>query len=85
MNKEQLSEEARIMCTHCIVARPDGTCKNENIEIETQNKLAEEGECTNARIRGLRGWSSRPKGCGKVPARRRKEGEIWISKIDGST
>lgn len=83
MNKEQLSEEAGIMCTHCIVARPDGTCKIKNIEIETQNELAKEGECTDAKILGYR--SSQSKGRGKIPTRRKRLGDgRWISEIPKS-
>lgn len=51
---ERLSEEAKRMCRQCSNrSEYDASCSVLNLRIARQNKSAEDGECTSARITGL--------------------------------
>lgn len=49
---EKLTQEAMRMCVKCTLRAFDGTCSIEGRSINTQNELAESGECKDARVSG---------------------------------
>ncbi len=53
---ERLSDEAKRMCRMCSIVSTNGECNLLNRTTATQNRLAKEGECRDAKVHGLTVW-----------------------------